>query len=473
MTRPTPGDPVFTSGTGLPQELGQPSSPSSPVEAGTDRPRSPSLRNNSFARLVSDVSALALSLVAATITARLLGPSGKGYYSSLVLLAGIFVVVFSAGLGEAVIILVGRGRATMRTATSATMLATIALSVAGSAAFVLVAHLVLGADTGNDRIAIVLGGLLTAINVHFNTMAGFLLCQERVVAVAGLALVAAALSTAALLVFLAGAGLGTAGAMLASLLGSGVALVATIVIVRRSKLPIRPRWAPRYLRSALPYGASLQISNLLVMMTARVDLILVFRFGGAVDAGSYSVALTIGTIVAAVPTALSYASFPRLAVLDDEQAETLTGQLFRVGMVAAVVLGAALAALTPVAIPLVFGSEYRGAIVPTLVLVPGGVMWSAQWILCRAAAARGNTQPLVVSFLVSCVAMVALDFVMIGLWRSVGAAVASLIASGLGVLVSLLYYRKWGWRWRSLLPGPSDLTAFAASVRRLAVSART
>lgn len=462
----------MTPETGLPEELGNsPTAAVAPLDVGSGA-RPPSLRNNSLARLLSDVSVLALSLVTATITARLLGPSGKGYYSSLVLLAGIFVVVFSAGLGEAVIIMVGRGRATIRTATSATMLATSWLSVVGAVSFVLAAHLLLGADTDNDRAAILLGGLLTAITVHFNTMAGFLLLQERVVAVAGLAVAAAALTTAALVVLLPGAGLGTAGAMLAGVLGSGVALVATVTFLRGSNLTIRPRWAPTYLRSALPYGASLQVSNLLVMMTARVDLILVYRFGDAFDAGSYSVALTVGTIAATVPTALSYASFPRLAVLSDDHAEALTGQLFRVGVVAATVLGLVLAVLAPFVIPLVFGAEYRGAIVPTLLLLPGGVMWSGQWILCRAAAARGSTRPLVVSFLLSCLCMVALDFVMIGPWKGVGAALASLIASALGLLLSLLYYRQWGWRWRALVPGAADLAALAESVRRLALWSR-
>lgn len=471
MTSPAAGDPVLPPETSLSDDLGNPLPPAAPPGVRSDGTRPPSLRNNSLARLVSDVAALALALVASTITARLLGPSGKGYYSTLVLLGGIFVVLFSAGLGEAAIILAGRGQTTITTATSATMLATVGLSVVGGATFVLVASAVLGADTGNHRAAVLFGGLLTAINVHYNTMVGFLLCKERVVAVAGLAILAAAGSTAALPILIAAVDLGVAGAVLASVVGSGVAVVATVVLVRRSNLPIRPRWVRGYLRAALRYGCSLQVSNLLVMMTARLDLVLLFRFADAFDAGGYSVALTIGTIVATVPTALSYASFPRVAVLDDEAAETLTAQLFRVGVVAAVVLGGVVAVLAPSAIPLVFGSEFRGAVVPTLLLVPGGVLFSGQWILCRAAAARGNTRPLLVSFVVSCATMVALDLVMIPAWRSNGAALASLVASGVGLGVSFLYYRRSGGQLRALVPRSADLTAFAGAVRRLPLAA--
>ena len=470
MTGTTDGDPLFAFEPVLAEETGGGSLLAG--RGGGDLPRRPSLRNNSVARLAADISALALSLVSATATARLLGLSGKGYYSTVLLLAGIFIVIFSAGLGEAAIIVVGRGRATIDAATSATMSAVIASSVAGAGAFLVVGHLVLNPHSTNDRVALVLGGLLVAINIHYHTLASFLLFRERVVAVAGLAVAAAALSTSLLVLLTYGAHLGTAGAILGAVIGSGVVVVAVVVLVHRSGMVLRPRWAPAYLRAVIPYGASLQISSLLVLMTARVDLILVYRLSDAAAAGGYSVALTIGTIVAAVPTAVSYASFPRLASLDDDEARVLTAQLFRVGVLATFVAGAVVAAVTPVAIPLVFGRAYRGAVVPTLLLVPGGVLWSGQWILCRAAAARGNTRPLLVSFVISCTVMVSLDFLMIGPWGAVGAAVASLIASALGVVVAFLYYRRWGWPWRSMIPRPADLGALARTVRDTAGVAR-
>jgi O-antigen/teichoic acid export membrane protein len=430
----------------------------------------PSLKANSAARLVSDISALGFSLIAATVTARLLGPSGKGYYSTLLLLGGVFVVCFSAGLGEAAIVLTGRRRFSNDTAIPATVLAIGVLSVFSALLFVVVAYLAVGAETANDRTAILIGGVLSTVNVLYNTTAAFLLGQERVVLVAVLAIIAAGLSTAALWVLLAVGDLGAAGALLGGVIGSSVALAATIVYLRRSNVVLRPRWSAAYLRSAFPFGASLQVSNLLVLMTARVDLVFVYRLANPSEAGRYSVALTIGTIVASVPTALSYASFPRLATVGEEEARQLIAQLFRVGIVAALVCGAALAVLTPVAIPLAFGSAFSGAIAPTLLLIPGGILWSGQWILCRASAARGQARPLLVSFLASCVTMVVLDLVLIAPFGGVGAATASLIASAVGLLVSILYYRRWGWDWASMVPRVEDLSALVQEVRRIGLS---
>ena len=433
----------------------------------TRRDQRPSLKANSAARLVSDVSALGFSLVAAAVTARLLTPAGKGYYSSLLLLGGVFVVCFSAGLGEAAIVLTGRKRFPRDIAFPATVLAVGVLSVAGAVLYLVVAHLVLGAETANDRLAVVLGAGFTGVGVQYNTTAAFLVAQERVVLVAVLAIVAAGLSTVALWILMAVADMAAAGAILGGIVGSGTALTATLVYLRRSKVRLRPLWSAAYLRAALPFGASLQVSNLLVLMTARVDLIFVYRLASPAEAGWYSVALTIGTIVASVPTALSYASFPRLAALDEEEAQSLIPQVFRVGMVAALVCGAALALATPVVIPLLFGSAYSGAIGPTLVLIPGGILWSGQWILCRASAARGESKPLLLSFLASCATMIALDLVLIGPFGAMGAAAASLIASTVGLLVSIFFYRQLGWDWANMVPGAKDVSAFAQAIKKI------
>ena len=460
-------DPVFTYEAVFTEDLGSPPPlPDTQEASGTHAVR-PSLRSNSAARLASDIAALVLSLVAATVTARLLGPAGKGYYSTLLLLAGIFVIFFSAGLGEAAIVLTGRGRYSRNEATSATMLATLALAVVGAVGFIAVTYLAVGAEGSNQRAAVLIGAALIAVNVQYNTTAAFLLAQERVVLVAVLAIVAAAVGTAAVWILVAVGGLGTAGALVCSVIGSGVALTATVLALHRAGVALAPRWQPAYLRAAFPFGASLQISNLLVMMTARVDLIFVYRLADAAEAGSYSVALTIGTIVASVPTALSYASFPRLAAVEEEEATALTAQLFRVGMLSAVLCGAAVAVASPVLIPLVFGEEYSPAVLPTLLLVPGGVLWSGQWILCRASAARGSPRPLLVSFVVSCLTMVALDLILIPPFGGSGAALASLTASAVGLLLSFWYYRRSGWRWAALVPRRQDVTALVTTVRRL------
>lgn len=445
-----------------------------PVETAASVPRhAPSLRTNSVARLLADLLAIGFAFVAAAITARLLGPSGKGYYSTLLLLGGLMVQLFAAGLGEAAIVLTGRARASLRDAASTTMLAIFPLGAVAAAIFFAIGGLVVHSPTSDGNLAILVGSLLVGINVWYTTVVSFLVAQERVAVVALLSVVANTITTAALLLFLTWAGLGVPGALLAGVLGSGLALVAAILLLQRSDVSLRPRLTKGYLSAAARLGAGLQFSNVLVLLTARLDLVLVYRLGTPAAAGSYSIALTIGALVGAAPIAISYAAFPRLAFLNEDDAQDLTAQVFRMGIAAAVVGGVVLALITPFAIPLLFGYEYVDAVAPTLLLIPSGLLWSGQWLLCRAAAARGAAAPLVASFAISFVVMIFLDVLLIPPFSGVGAAIAALIGPVFGLLTALLFYRsQWRRNWRAFVPRLTDVGAFAKTARDMMRPAR-
>ncbi|HEX2119236.1 MAG TPA: oligosaccharide flippase family protein, partial [Acidimicrobiales bacterium] len=315
--------------------------------------------------------------------------------------------------------------------------------------------------------AVLLGSVLVVLNTGYTTIVAFLVARERLVAVAALSVIATGGTTLALWLLLAVRGGGMGAAILASVLGAVLGLGGTVAALHRAGIALRPRLVRTYLPEAFRLGVALQVSNLLVLLTARLDLLLVYRLGDAAEAGGYSVALTIGALVGSAPIAVSYASFPRLAVLGEEEAAPLTRQVVRVGMASAVFVGAVLTAASPVAIPLVFGSEYSPAIRPTLILVPAGILWSGQWLLCRAAAARGVPRPLLVSFAVSFLVMLVLDLLLIGPLGAEGAALAAAVAPALGLAIALGYYRRDGHDLGGFVPRPVDFLAFLTTVREL------
>lgn len=452
------------------------SSPTGPLEVPDQglapTPRVASLRNNSAARLASDLLGVVFALVAATVAARLLGPAGKGYYSSLLLLGGLFIQCFGAGLGEAAIVLAGRGQATLPRAVSGTMVAILPLSVVAGLLFWVTATTVLHTTDPQGGAAVLLGSVLVTLNTCYTTIVSFLVARERVVAVAVLAILSNGSATVALWLLL-GVGGGHVGlAVLGAVLGAAAGLVATMVVLRRAHISLRPALARDYLPAAFRLGVALQVSNLLVLLTARLDLILVYRFSGATAAGGYSIALTIGALVGSAPIAVSYAAFPRLATLDDRDARLLTLQVFRIGMAAAISAWVVLSVASPFVIPLVFGRAYTPAIVPTLILVPAGVLWSGQWLLCRASAARGVPRPLLVSFAVSFLTMVGLDLVLIGPFGAVGAAIAATVSPALGLAIAVRYYQGDGWELSGFVPRAHDFVDFVETARGILTRGR-
>jgi O-antigen/teichoic acid export membrane protein len=215
-----------------------------------------------------------------------------------------------------------------------------------------------------------------------------------------------------------------------------------------------------------------QVSNILVLMTGRLDLLLVYHLASPATAGTYSIALTIGALVASVPLALAYAAFPRLARLDEEESRALVSQLTRIGLAAALLTGAVLAIASPIAIPLVFGSAYRSALTPTLLLIPGGVLGAGQWLLTRSATARGVPRVVVLSYAVSLLVMLALDLALIPGSGAEGAAIAATVSQLAGMLVPLPYYVRRQWRISEFIPRPRDVVYLGASLRQMLVRSR-
>ncbi len=432
----------------------------------------PSLRKNFAARLAADAYVLVTALVAATITARVLGPSGRGYYASLTLLSVLFAQIFDAGLGEASIVLPGRTRASRETAVSATVAVLIPLGVVGAAVCMLTGVVTLHVVTANDRLALALAGVLLPLNLCSSTLAWFLVSRERLVLVALVTALSSTVITVSIYIAVAVVHMGVAGAMLGSVLGAAAVIVPLGRALRQEAISIRPVWNGSYLRSAVAFGMMVQVSNLLVQVTARLDLLFVYRIAGAASAGMYSVALTIGALVGSVPIAVAYTAFPRLPKLDAPDAHALIAGLFRAGVSASLVCAVTLAAITPVVIPFVFGPAYTGAVLPTLILIPSGVFWSGQWILCRSVASRQVAKPLVVSFASSFAIMVLLDLAVIGRYGAAGAGAASLLASAAGFAIAVRYYLLSGSPWRALVPHLADLGLMSTMVRQMLGSLR-
>lgn len=432
--------------------------------SGEASPASPSLRRNSVARLAADGCGVVSAFAIAAITARLLGPSGKGFYSSLILMSGIVVQIFSAGMGESAIVLLGQRKVELQDAAGATVAAALSLSAVGALSMFVVSHAVLHVGSHTEAVAVVFASALVLLHTPSLMLVAFLNSMERIVAVAAIFVTYSVVATVAVWALTSLTGLGVAGAVIGNAAGNAVMLVVILILLRRAGLPLRPRWRPEYLRAAMRFGLAVQLSNLLVLVTGRVDLLFVYRISGSAAAGRYSIALTIGILVGIIPLALAYASFPRLANLEDGAARALTSQIFRVGMILVAGAAALLGSLTPLAVPLLFGTAYRGAVRPGLVLVVGGVFWSAQWLLGRAAAARGKPAALCVSFGVSFAVMVGLDLLLIAPFGEMGAALAAFASSVAGLAVTVQFYRRKGWDWRDFVPGRRDVESLVGVV---------
>lgn len=250
--------------------------------------------------------------------------------------------------------------------------------------------------------------------------------------------------------------LGVVGAVLAVGVGGGVGLGTCWAFLPRSYRR-SPQLRAAYLSRGIRMGLWFEASNLITIAAGRIDLLVVLALLGEASAGRYSVALTVGAIVALVPLALSYATFPRIAYSDAEAARHLALRSWRVSGVAALATGAVLAVATPFVIPIAFGSAFQGAVIPSLLLILGSALAGGQWTLARALAAEGRPRMLLGSFTLSLLTMVTLDLLLIPVWGLSGAAIASAIGNFLGILFCMHVFRAQGATRREFIPTAGDV----------------
>ena len=428
-----------------------------PVAAPAPAPRSSTLLRGSVMRLASDGSGVVLGTIASVVTARVLGPSGKGTLAALTFVTALVMQCCTLGLGDAAVVRIGQAKASAQEALSASLPAVTAASLLGALA--VLAYAVLQLPVGDAGIwAAVAVACITVVVGSVGQLLIFLVyARQRVVAVSVLTIALSVTAAVSVVLFCVVVDLDVLGGMLAGLVAAGLGFAVAATMVARAHLRLRPRIAPSYLRPALSFGLRAQLANVLAYSSARVDLLFVYALASQHEAGIYSVALTLGTVTGFVAIALSFASFPSMAAMADRAALELTATMARVATLLGAALAALLAAATSTLIAVLLGDEYVDALWPTIVLLFANVLWGVQWLLSRALAARGEPNLLVRCFSANLGAMAAADLVLIPLAGAVGAAIGAFVAAVVGLAVCLGAYRRRDVHHTSFVPRRADV----------------
>lgn len=418
----------------------------------------PSLARGSILLFAALLSTLVFGLATSIVTARWLGPEGKGTLSALLFVAeGMFRNICALGLGEAAVILLGRGQASLQDAIASSLVPLFLAGCLGIGGLLGVS--VLAQWSAMMPVVLLEGGIFVAW-VYVSFFVTILNAEEKFALHSLFIVIRYAVVAVATWFFVAGLGLGILGGVLGSGAGALCLLALCLHRLHGDGKSFRPKLSIDFLRSALRFGLPIQTAWFTIAMSQRFDQLIVYSIRGEAAGGIYAVALALAQLVTFGPLVLSTTSFPRLASATKEAATSLIGTVSRVALTASVVTAAILCAAMPIAVPFLFGSAYDEAIVPAVLLSVGGILWSQQWILSRAAAARGRTGLLLVSFAGSLVSMVVLDVLLIPGFGILGAAGASLASNAIGLIICLIGFTGADGRrtlaYADLLPGKQD-----------------
>ena len=230
---------------------------------------------------------LLLSLATAAITARWLGPGGKGQLALTLLIPGMLGLFLSFGINTANVYFTGSRRLpiTALTANSVTfaLLGTFlgCLIVLFLVTCRLLPVIVPGVPTGY----VLLGMLALPLGLLSSHFSSVLQGLRRIMALNVLSVLQSALAVPLLFLFVIWLDMGVAGAILASLAASVFIIAGTARCLRREGVVFWPRWNRRVIRSTLTFGMKGYVGNLLQFFNYRLDALIVNAFIGPVGVG--------------------------------------------------------------------------------------------------------------------------------------------------------------------------------------------
>lgn len=379
---------------------------------------------NITSNLINQVIRLAVGALTGIIVARILGPTGLGYVTYIVLIFTLIGDFGHFGLNNAVMYFKKRSgyEPDHIFKVNATFLGLLFLAVS---AVVLILRST-GLALGEYDYLYILGGLVfVASDLFFTCFHSWYIGDERIVESNRTIRMVFLLKSAAILILWLAGLLTPASFFSVTVLAM---LLNAVLLKINLKQGFSPRIDLRLLKEEYSFGSILWLGAIFAFLHYRVDQFMIKQLLGVADLGVYSVAVSLAELMFLIPVSINSALLGKLYNTDDKDASRrVMSQTLKLSLY--VCLGLALAGIPlSLLIPVVYGEAYSGAVICTMILLAGVVFAS----LAKVSAPYFFTlkKPvfhLVITF-ITLLLNASLNYVLIPVHGITGAAFASSVS---------------------------------------------
>lgn len=427
-----------------------------------------SLRSGIIAKVAAHAGIAVGTGLISIVVGRILGPTVSGAYAVAATYLAALIAIASLGFEAGIAYLVSQLRWAPRPAFAASQ----ALAFGLGTAFALAAYglyaLFPGAFAGLDPALM----LITLAALPF-ALAWMLACAvplalDRYEAHAA-PIAAQAVLGLALTVPLALAD-GLRGAIIAWSAAHILTALVYAAYLYRSLPAVAPISGPPPVRTALRFGAQTYVNTVLQFFSYRVQIFILTAFvGEAAEVGHYAVAAAVVTVLSMIPWAVSSVLLPRVAALsgelNTEHSAFVEGKALRHTVLVLVAAAIVLVPVLLVAVPIVYGEDFRPAATLAILLLPGIVLVGIASVLVSATAGRGHPRYAMINGLVATPIAIALYVILIDADGATGAAVASSVAYTVSFALAVFFYRRaTGLPLTTMLPTRTELLDYKAAL---------
>jgi O-antigen/teichoic acid export membrane protein len=384
--------------------------------------------------LVADAATVVSGLVVAVVVARFLGPENRGIYALAVLVASLVAIVGDVGMSTSGIVFGANHRVPLRHLHGTAVLLSLAVAALTALAVLgvgdwLTSRLLRGVTT--DELWLVVIAVVPLL--YAQVVAAMLTGLGRLRSLS-IIRVGAAVGTPLVLLAAVWASAGSPYWAIVGWLGGTLLLAAPMAVVATRYMGPPTPPSPTEARTLFGFGGRAWIGTMSHHGYLRTDVLFISARLGPASVGQYSLAAVLAERISLIGSAVYNSGASRVGSGDRAMAEALVARLVRLLVVAIVPLVVLLGFLSWILIPAAFGEDFRPAIVPFVLLLPGTAaltIWYVLGLFIVAALERPGVTTMIQggAMLIS----LPLYWIAVGEWGMTGAAIVSS-----GIYISVL-----------------------------------
>jgi O-antigen/teichoic acid export membrane protein len=366
-------------------------------------------------------------LVAGIVTARSLGPQGRGQYFAVMTAAAIIAQACNFGLGSSNVFLGARDRTQIGPLLGNSVVLAAVVAVVATAIVLIWGNPISG-KLGVPSSTLWAIGIIAAATLLWNLGASLLVAEERFGALnlwqiantvlsAG-AIVACALWHGSVQVFL----LATSAAALVTAAGS------VVTVSSGAFVPVR--FSPTLIRTGLGFSVRAYCAVTLTFLLQRSGASLLVFAGNTSELGQYSIASQVADVLLIIPGSIGLVLYPML-VRQEQDLWPRVRSTVLLTTISMLVLCVVAAVVAPLILPLVFGAQYSRAAAALWGLLPSVLAYSIVSVLSQYLVARHYPWTVVMAWVAGLAAALVSGAMLTSSYGAVGAG----LSQSLGALL--------------------------------------
>ena len=426
----------------------------------------PTIKDNLTWSSISQVATAFFGLLGSIIISRCLGPEARGIYILVITTGTVISSIFGSDSLQAALIYVnGKNIAIAEKVSTQTIWFVIITGVVSSLILYLIPITIL-----QKLIPSIIQEMLWVIILYSVALAylsyiyGILTGKNEIRILSKVILLDIFVGFSLQIIFLVFLDLGLQGALW-QLVGVSVVRLLIGIKVLSGKYQIVNFPNLNIIKTLAAYSIKIYPSSIGVMFITRIDYYLLAALSGPSAVGIYSLAKGLAQMIDIFEYPISRAIAPSVVSENQEQASRVISKTLRLTILLSTVVASIAAISSPWLIPLVYGEEFSGAVIPFVILLIGMIIGTTRMLNNFFSLQIGKPEYQTIITLVEAMVCIPIFYVLTKIWGSMGTATANTIVLTFRSIMSVtLFLKLTKLPLRSLLVNNTDIRQVLSSV---------